>query len=69
MSEVRRGHYITRGVTRAWERANDRHLYYFDVTTETIECAPSSKLFALEGLHTTDTERKLTQRVEDSVGK
>lgn len=68
VSEVRSCHYITRGVTKAWE-TKDRRLHFFDLTTNTIDSAPSLHLFAVEGLHKTETERTLTRRIEDSVGK
>ena len=68
MSQVENSHYITRGVTKAWE-TKGRHLHFFDLKTDTLGCKPSSTLFTVPGLHRTETERTLSRRMEDSVGK
>jgi hypothetical protein len=68
MSQVKLGHYVSRTMTKPWEAA-DRHLHFFDLETGKMSREPSLTLFAKEGLHTTETERRLQGLIEDSVGK
>jgi hypothetical protein len=62
-------HFISRFLTRRWEVQPGRMLHYFDFATSRFGAEPSARLFADDGLHSTQTGDRLNRLIEQPVAQ
>jgi len=62
-------HYVSRFLTKNWETERDRMLVYYDSQLDRIEEAKSRDLFAESDLQSEEVERRLTELIEDQLGR
>ncbi len=62
-------HYVSKFLTKPWERRRGRVLVYYDFQRDRIEEAKARDLFAQTDLHSADIERRLHELIEDPLGR
>jgi hypothetical protein len=60
-------HFVSRFLTKPWE-FGERQLYFYDVRTREFKHKSSRKLFAVQGLNTEETEKRLNRLIETPLG-
>src|SRR5215831_38219 len=62
-------HYVSKFLTKTWERRPGRTLVYYDFELDRIEEAKGKDLFAQPDIHSVATERRLQELVEDPLAR
>ena len=62
-------HYISRFLTRPWERSRNRHLRFFDFDAQCFDTKRTEKLFRARGLNTAETEQFFSTQIEDPCAR